>query len=170
MDEGEKDIQIEKWTERKVERKDEWPALRKKRKICIQMQTIIYTKRISFQLSPLIPLSLSLSFCLSSSFSLTQCTPRYWKGEWPIKILMPMTSPYESLRSRRSLPAPPNDFQLRTLYSPHKCCDTKENSAKVLLGKSSHSTAILATPPSSYFGQTRSGFYLNEWGEICYSA
>jgi len=33
---------------------------------------------------------------------------------------------------------------------------------KVLLGKSYHSAAILATPPGSYFALTRPGFYLNE--------
>jgi len=36
---------------------------------------------------------------------------------------------------------------------------------KVLFGKSCHSAAILATPPSNYFGLTRQGSYLNEWAE-----
>lgn len=34
---------------------------------------------------------------------------------------------------------------------------------KVLLGKSCHSAAILATPQGSYFKLPRQGSYLNEW-------
>lgn len=44
-------------------------------------------------------------------------------------------------------------------------CAADVSPTKVLIGKSCHSTAILVTSSCSYFPPTRSGSYLNEWGE-----